>query len=272
MKTMVALVSLAVGVGGAAMVAAPQQRPGDPTPAKVWVQNREAAERIPVSLREVGGDVVVRTQVTALPALTLAPGTVVTTPRHQVDTIVTEHGVADLQGKTVHQRGQALAAIALDLGQWRMSMANAWAKALYAVVLSDLRDGREIRARMFSPAMGIPEDPASGAAVVALAGFLADNKLVPLAGSLSCVIRQGVVSVPPQAGVPRPVGLAVPLVVLPDPSRHRRPGLPADELADAAAQRPAVDLEHHGLRKVALRDAADHPRHLGLIGTMNLSN
>ena len=33
-------------------------------------------------------------------------------PRHQVDTIVTEHGVADLQGKTVHQRGQALAAIA----------------------------------------------------------------------------------------------------------------------------------------------------------------
>jgi acyl-CoA hydrolase len=40
------------------------------------------------------------------------PGTVITTPRHQVDTIVTEHGVADLQGKTVHQRGQALAAIA----------------------------------------------------------------------------------------------------------------------------------------------------------------
>jgi hypothetical protein len=79
MKTMCAMVSLAVGVGGAAMVAAPQQRPGDPTPAKVWVQNRETAERIPVSLREVGGDVVVRTQVTALPALTLSPGTVVTT-------------------------------------------------------------------------------------------------------------------------------------------------------------------------------------------------
>ena len=39
-------------------------------------------------------------------------GTVVTTPRHQVDTIVTEYGVAELQGKTAHQRGQALAAIA----------------------------------------------------------------------------------------------------------------------------------------------------------------
>lgn len=39
-------------------------------------------------------------------------GTVVTTPRHQVHTVVTEHGVAELLGKTVHQRGQALAAIA----------------------------------------------------------------------------------------------------------------------------------------------------------------
>ena len=39
-------------------------------------------------------------------------GTVITTPRHQVDAIVTEFGVAELQGKTVHQRGQALAAVA----------------------------------------------------------------------------------------------------------------------------------------------------------------
>jgi acyl-CoA hydrolase len=39
-------------------------------------------------------------------------GTVVTTPRHQVDVIVTEYGAAELQGRTVHQRGEALAAIA----------------------------------------------------------------------------------------------------------------------------------------------------------------
>jgi acyl-CoA hydrolase len=39
-------------------------------------------------------------------------GAVITTPRHQVDVIVTEYGVAELQGKTVHQRGEALAAIA----------------------------------------------------------------------------------------------------------------------------------------------------------------
>ena len=36
----------------------------------------------------------------------------ITTPRHQVDVIVTEFGAAELQGKTVHQRALALAAIA----------------------------------------------------------------------------------------------------------------------------------------------------------------
>lgn len=39
-------------------------------------------------------------------------GTVITTPRHHVDVVVTEFGIAELQGKTVNQRGQALAAIA----------------------------------------------------------------------------------------------------------------------------------------------------------------
>jgi acyl-CoA hydrolase len=39
-------------------------------------------------------------------------GAVITTPRHQVDVIVTEHGAAELQGRTVHQRGEALARIA----------------------------------------------------------------------------------------------------------------------------------------------------------------
>lgn len=45
--------------------------------------------------------------ITAVPA-----GTTVTTPRHQVDTIVTEYGVAELRGLTVAERVQAMAAIA----------------------------------------------------------------------------------------------------------------------------------------------------------------
>jgi acyl-CoA hydrolase len=39
-------------------------------------------------------------------------GAVITTPRHQVDVIVTEHGAAELQGRTIRGRGEALAAIA----------------------------------------------------------------------------------------------------------------------------------------------------------------
>lgn len=39
-------------------------------------------------------------------------GAVITTPRHQVDVVVTEYGAAELEAKTVHQRGEALAAIA----------------------------------------------------------------------------------------------------------------------------------------------------------------
>lgn len=40
------------------------------------------------------------------------PGTCVTTPRHQVDVVITEHGVAELAGKTNAERRAALAAIA----------------------------------------------------------------------------------------------------------------------------------------------------------------
>jgi acyl-CoA hydrolase len=38
-------------------------------------------------------------------------GAVITTPRHQVDVIVTEYGAAELEGLTVHQRGLELARI-----------------------------------------------------------------------------------------------------------------------------------------------------------------
>ena len=40
------------------------------------------------------------------------PGAIITTPRHQVDVIITEYGVAELEGRTVRERAEALAAIA----------------------------------------------------------------------------------------------------------------------------------------------------------------
>jgi acyl-CoA hydrolase len=39
-------------------------------------------------------------------------GTVITTPRHQIDVVITEYGAAELRNKTVRQRGEALAGIA----------------------------------------------------------------------------------------------------------------------------------------------------------------
>ncbi len=54
-------------------------------------------------------------------------GAVITTPRHQVDVIVTEHGAAELAGKTVHQRGLELAQIAHP--DFREELEEAAAKA-----------------------------------------------------------------------------------------------------------------------------------------------
>jgi acyl-CoA hydrolase len=58
------------------------------------------------STATVGGELVSRI-VPHFPA-----ATVVTTPRHQVDVVVTEYGSAELRGKTIHQRGDALASVA----------------------------------------------------------------------------------------------------------------------------------------------------------------
>jgi trans-2,3-dihydro-3-hydroxyanthranilate isomerase len=85
----------------------------------------------------------------------------------------------------------ALAAIQLDLAAWRELMADAWAKPVYAFALDDPRRGREIRARMFAPSLGMAEDPATGAAAVAIAGYLAEVQEVPRDGTASWTIRQG---------------------------------------------------------------------------------
>ena len=58
------------------------------------------------STATVGGEVVSRI-VSTLPA-----GSTVTTPRHQVDVVITEYGAAELRGRTIRERAEALVAIA----------------------------------------------------------------------------------------------------------------------------------------------------------------
>ena len=55
---------------------------------------------------EVGGETLSRIRAT------FSAGTVVTTPRHQLDIVVTEFGAAEVSGLTVRERAHALAEIA----------------------------------------------------------------------------------------------------------------------------------------------------------------
>lgn len=58
------------------------------------------------STATVGGQTISRIQAR------LPRGSIVTSPRHQIDLVVTEYGAAELRGRTVKQRAEALAAVA----------------------------------------------------------------------------------------------------------------------------------------------------------------
>jgi len=60
----------------------------------------------------------------------------------------------------------------LDHQQWRALLADSWGSQVF-IFAGELSDGSEIYGRMFAPALGIPEDPATGAAAAAIVGAAA---------------------------------------------------------------------------------------------------
>ena len=64
---------------------------------------------------------------------------------------------------------EAMRRVRVNREQWERSFSSYWAPHLY--VFAEL-NGSSLRARMFAPALGIEEDPATGAAATALAGYL----------------------------------------------------------------------------------------------------
>ena len=82
----------------------------------------------------------------------------------------------------------ALARIRVNNERFERHIAPYWATDIY-VITHDAGDA-DIRARMFAPDLGIPEDPATGGAATALAGYL----VPPTApdGVLRWTVRQGV--------------------------------------------------------------------------------
>ena len=77
----------------------------------------------------------------------------------------------------------------VDMMAWRSRLADAWSSNLY-IFSGDLSDQGGIYARMFAPALGVTEDPATGSACAALVGFLAS---AGTSGKTSLAITQGVV-------------------------------------------------------------------------------
>lgn len=84
----------------------------------------------------------------------------------------------------------ALARARLDLALWEKIIAGFWAPHVYCITLDPELEGSDLRARMFAPAMGIVEDPATGAAVSALAGYLGGRE-AQANGTLRWVVEQG---------------------------------------------------------------------------------
>ena len=75
MRTLLAslLLGSALLTGGSAPA---QTYPGQPTQAKVWVQNRGTSEAVPISLEQIADDARMRVQITGTPSVAIATPTV----------------------------------------------------------------------------------------------------------------------------------------------------------------------------------------------------
>lgn len=85
----------------------------------------------------------------------------------------------------------ALGRVRIDLSAWERALSRWWAPAVFPFVEIPGGGGVDFRARMFAPGIGILEDPATGSAAAALAGYLAATE-GPERGTLGWVIEQGV--------------------------------------------------------------------------------
>lgn len=85
---------------------------------------------------------------------------------------------------------EALGRIQLDQERWKKVLADYWAPHVFVFTADPELEGSDFRARMFAPAMGIVEDPATGAAATTLAGYLAIRDRTET-GTLRWRIEQG---------------------------------------------------------------------------------
>ena len=85
----------------------------------------------------------------------------------------------------------ALGRVRVNVALWEERLSRAWAPHLLVFTPDAEAPGAHLRARMFAPAMGLPEDPATGAAAAALAGYLVAHQR-PADGTHRWMVEQGV--------------------------------------------------------------------------------
>ena len=67
----------------------------------------------------------------------------------------------------------AVARARVRLDPWERHLRGTWAPELFVFTRDGERPGSDLHARMFAPGISVPEDPATGSANAALAGYLA---------------------------------------------------------------------------------------------------
>jgi trans-2,3-dihydro-3-hydroxyanthranilate isomerase len=73
---------------------------------------------------------------------------------------------------------------------WETTIANYFASMVMVFAMDPELSTSDVRARMYSPGIGVPEDPATGSAAVALGGYLAARD-PRFDGTLRWVVEQG---------------------------------------------------------------------------------
>ncbi len=84
----------------------------------------------------------------------------------------------------------ALARCQINHDQWVAVLGDYWTKDIYPFTFEVEREGSFLCSRMFGPSLGVREDPATGAAAAALAGYLGVRDETA-DGSLHWVVEQG---------------------------------------------------------------------------------
>lgn len=119
-------------------------------------------------------------------ALSLEPGDILTDPRRP-RSFSCGARFAFVPVRDVAALGRA----AVDRRAWKAHLADPWWSNVFLMAFDDSRPDAPIRARMFAPLEGVPEDPATGSGVAALAGYVAGGDDVP-DGTHQWRVEQGV--------------------------------------------------------------------------------